>query len=65
MASKDFHIVIHPPQTEDGNAELKRRLAQLHAESVLRYVNHLKCPVAQKRELVNLILAQAVSEKEE
>ena len=39
MAAKNFNIIIHMPKTAEGKAELEHRVAQLHAESVLKHVN--------------------------
>jgi hypothetical protein len=63
MAVKNFNIIIYKPQTENGKAELERRMAQLHAESVLKRVHSLKCPAEQKRQIIENIIMQNQNEE--
>lgn len=65
MAAKNFNIIIHMPKTAEGKAELEHRVAQLHAESVLKHVNNLKCPAEQKRQIIETVIKLTEKEKDE
>ncbi len=65
MAVKDFNIIIHTPKTAEGKTELEHRVAQLHAESVLKHVNKLNCPAEQKRQIIETIIRLIENEKDE
>lgn len=63
MAKKNFKLIIYEPQTKNGKAELERRMAQIHAESVFKYVYNLKCPTEQKKNIIKSIIAQSQNEE--
>lgn len=54
-----INLIVHYPNTEAGKQELSKRIAQVHAESVGTYINHLNCPASQKLQLLNAIIAAA------
>lgn len=54
--SAPVEIAVCAPETEEGRLELKRRVAQCHAQYVLETVGALKCPISQKRELLQTVM---------
>lgn len=44
------------PKTEQGEAELRQRLAHFHAERAQKMIEHLPCPTEQKLELVDAMV---------
>lgn len=49
-------MIVHYPKTDAGKEELARRVATVHAESVIAKVNRLNCPTKQKLELVDAVI---------
>ena len=49
-------MIVHYPKTDAGNEELARRVATVHAESVIAKINRLNCPTKQKLELVDAVI---------
>ena len=47
-----FNIVVHCPANTD---ELKKRVAQAHADAVIAKVKKLNCSAEQKKELIDAI----------
>jgi len=58
-------VIVHYPKTEEGKDELARRVATVHAESVIAKLNRLNCPTKQKLELVDAIIDTAKRRKRE
>lgn len=54
--SLPLQMTVQFPQTRGGKEELAQRVAELHADCVLSALNHLNCPVKQKRELLQAII---------
>lgn len=59
-----IEIIVHYPETAEGRAELSKKIAKIHAQFVLQYVNKLNCPLEQKKKLVDGVI-QALREKAE
>lgn len=57
-----IEIIVHYPKTAKGQAELSERIAKIHAQFVLQYVNKLNCPLEQKKKLIDAVV-QALQEK--
>ena len=55
--------IVYSPQTEEGKAELAKRVAEAHAGLVIDTIDRLDCPVGQKLELLQAIL-DSVAETE-
>ena len=53
------NLITYFPHTEEATAELARRIAGIHAETVLRQVKELSCPAEQKRELLEAVVQTA------
>ena len=49
-------MIVHSPKTDAGKEELARRVATVHAESVIAKINRLNCPTKQKLELVDTVI---------
>lgn len=50
------NLITYFPRTEQEQTELARRIAGIHAETVLRQVQELSCPAEQKRELLDRMI---------
>ena len=53
------NLIVYHPRTEQEQTELARRIAGIHAETVLRQVQELSCPAEQKRELLEAVVQTA------
>ena len=51
-----INVIVHPPETPEGQAELARRVADIHAASVMQRIKGLNCPASQKLELLDGIM---------
>ncbi len=58
-------MIVHYPKTEEGKDELARRVATVHAESVIAKLNRLNCPTKQKLELIDAVIDTAKRRKRE
>lgn len=47
-----MNIVVHYPKSADAIAELEKRVAEVHIETVTTYINSLSCPKSQKLSLI-------------
>ena len=56
-------MIVHSPKTDAGKEELARRVATVHAESVIAKINRLNCPTKQKLELVDAVVNGIKSER--
>ena len=57
MAKKvPIQAVLHIPQTEGGKRLLAKRVAQAHADFVVRTIGQLSCPAEQKLDLLRTVL---------
>ena len=59
-----MNVIVHYPETAEKQQELEERVAKYHAEQILRYIEKLNCPVAQKLALVDSIIAIAQGKAE-
>lgn len=50
------NVIVYYPQTEDGKEELARRVAEVHADAVIRRLKSLNCPNRQKLELLDAVI---------
>lgn len=48
-------MIVHYPKSEADRQEIQKRLARIHAQFVLRYVEKLNCPLEQKRQLIDAV----------
>lgn len=49
-------IIVHYPETEQGKEKLKRTVADVHIDAVVKYISKLSCPKEQKEKLLKEIL---------
>lgn len=54
--SAPIKVIVHYPKTEEGRQELARRVADVHADFVISYINKLDCPIKQKLELLQAVI---------
>lgn len=54
-----INVIVHYPKTEDGQRELRRRVASVHADAVLNSIAKLDCPTPQKAKLLEAIIQDA------
>lgn len=52
-------VIFSFPKTDAGREELARRVAEVHADAVVRRIKELSCPTAQKLELLDAVIAAA------
>jgi len=48
-----MNIVVHYPKLADAIAELEKRVAEVHIETVTAHINSLSCPKSQKLKLID------------
>lgn len=56
---RPVNAIFYGPKTEAGQAELARRVAQVHADAVTCRIKALTCPTAQKLELLDAVIDTA------
>ena len=49
-------VIVYPPKDPDSIRALQKKVATVHAEAVLRYLNKLSCPKEQKIKLLNALI---------
>lgn len=54
--SAPINIIVHAPTNPDGQAELAKRVSQIHADAVNRRIKELKCPTYQKQALLEAVI---------
>lgn len=51
-----INVIVYYPKTEEGQEELRRRVALVHADAVNRRLKELRCPEKQKLELLDAVI---------
>ena len=51
-------VAVYYPETEEGRAELARRVADVHAAAVIQRIRSLNCPTDRKTALLEKILRE-------
>ena len=49
-------VIVYHPKTEEGKEELAKRVADVHAASVIQRLKALNCPTHQKQELLDAVI---------
>ena len=49
-------IIVHHPKSPENISILEKRVADIHAEAVLRYIDKLVCPKEQRINLLNALI---------
>lgn len=57
-----MEVIVHYPKSDQDRAELQKRIARIHAQFVLQYVEKLNCPQWQKEQLIDAV-ADTVSQQ--
>ena len=50
-------VIFSYPKSDAEKEELARRVAEVHADAVIRRIKDLTCPTAQKLELLDAVIA--------
>ena len=50
-----MEVIIHLPRSKEGQEELAKRVATVHAQMVHSYISRLECPTGQKVALLDAI----------
>lgn len=58
-----MNIIVHYPDSEEAKQELARRVAVVHAQSVVQTVKSLSCPLEQKLALLDAVI-ETVKQRE-
>ena len=53
---QDVKIIVHYPKSQEGINILQKKVAAIHAETVLKYIDKLPGPKEQKLRLINTII---------
>ena len=53
-----MEFIVHEPETEETRRELARRVAMVHAQTVVEKLSALSCPAEQKAQLMDAIMAE-------
>lgn len=56
-------LTIHYPNSEAKCLELARRVAVVHADTALQYIEHLSCSKAQKATLMDAVISMKRKER--
>lgn len=54
--SAPINVIVYYPKTEAGQQELRRRVANVHADAVAHTLKHLECPTWQKIALLDAVI---------
>lgn len=57
--SAPIHIIVHSPTRPDDKIELSKRIAEVHAQAVIRQIKDLNCPTSQKLTLLDAVIRTA------
>lgn len=50
-----MNIIVHYPESQEAKRELARRVAVVHAQSIVQKVKSLSCPPEQKIALLEAV----------
>jgi hypothetical protein len=54
-----INLIVYSPKTEEGKAELAKRVSDVHASAVTQRIKSLNCPTSQKLELLDAVIETA------
>ena len=57
--SAPINVIVHYPKTQEGQRELARRVADVHADMVNQHIKKLNCPSEQKVHLLDAVIRSA------
>lgn len=61
--SSPINVIVHYPKTIEGQRELSKRVADVHADMVNQHIKKLNCPSDQKIQLLNAVIKSVSKEK--
>lgn len=61
--SAPIHIIVHYPETIEGQHELAERAAEVHADLVNQSIKKLNCSSSQKLQLLDAVIKSVSAEK--
>ncbi|NJD01572.1 MAG: hypothetical protein FIA99_02970 [Ruminiclostridium sp.] len=50
-----MNVIVHYPKRSEDIQTLQKRIAMIHAQAVISYIQKLSCPKEQKLHLLNKI----------
>ncbi len=56
-------LIVHPPESDRDKGELAQRIAELHADLVIKKIREIKCSSDPKKELVDRLIADLDSDQ--
>lgn len=57
--AKEINIMVYYPEKIEAQRELEKRIAEIHADAVIQYIDSLNCTREQKIALVNDFLGKS------
>ncbi len=51
-----INLIMYYPKTEEGQMELKKRVSDIYATTVIQRIKSLNCPTNQKLELLDAVI---------
>ena len=51
-----INLIVYFPKTAEGQEDLARRVADVHAAAVTQRLKSLNCPTGQKQELLDAVI---------
>ena len=60
-----LNVIVHYPTTDEGLAELSKRVATAHAEIAYKKIKDLRCPTKQKIQLMDAIIGTCRNREKE
>ena len=58
-------LIVHPPKTEEGQAELAKQVSDVHAAAVIQWIRSLNCPVSWKLALLDAVIETVKRRREQ
>ena len=59
-----MEVIIHLPRSKEGQEELAKRVATVHAQLIYNYISRLECSTEQKVALLDAIQENIHDERE-
>ena len=56
-------LIVHPPESDRDKGKLAQRIAELHADLVIKKIREIKCSSNQKMELLDRLIADLASDQ--
>ena len=60
-----INLIVYYPKTAEGQEELAKRAAEVHANVVTQHIKQLNCPTDQKLELLDAVIQTAQNNSRE